>query len=574
MNAASTSSLSQGPSSVKDLISRTLNTNQAHQYALTKYAERLTEELKEVDALLKIAEHEVHEDDPLDEDIQIMGAIAAKSPINPADLLKTESPFYEEATSRNRYVSRIQYRPMKAKEVETLVSAVSDEFRRLRAVDFKNRGLGIPDKSEPVDLDGNTDNINWGVVAEKVSDVATFKRMPDECKVKWLGHKQPRLNHSEWSEPELKKLQQIVGERQKSGAVDWTEVAEALGTNRVPIECMRNSIPRPRHAWTPDADKRLVEAVELYGHNNWGLCALYVSEHCTPSQCYGRYTRYLDPQINRSEWTTAEDEKLRAAVVTFGPSWKEISAFIPGRTNEQCRERYSVVNNTTGKRAGAWDNEEDRKLLEAVSIHGHKWRMVSAYMQNTRTEGQCRNHYAILQRAMGATAPSPPQEVSSVAICSPSTYDEPFVPADLPVNSPSQTTHTPSSGQSQPRNRQLSTKEKGKSKANVSSQITVASAAAPVDMDLAMPMRPAITASQSRPRPKPKPIPVRNTNSTNLSADKVMNPNPSISGIPSSREGEGNSDTQDMSIGTVVTSVGTRQSRRLANKTSTAASYS
>ncbi|KAF9263614.1 hypothetical protein L218DRAFT_972983 [Marasmius fiardii PR-910] len=379
------SSTSYGSSSVTDLITRTLNANQTHQYALTKYAERLTEELKEVDSLLaRLAEHETQEDVLVNEDIQVMGAVAAKSPINPTDLLKTESPFYEEATSRSRYINRIKYRPLKGKELDILVSAVSDEFRRLRAIDYKNRGLGIPNKSQPVDLDGDAENINWGVVAEKVSDVASFKRMPDECKVKWLGHKQPKLNHSEWSDAELKKLYDIVKDCQKRGTVDWIEVAGTLGTNRVPIDCMRNANARPHHIWTAEADEKLIEAVGLYGNNNWALCATYVSEHCTPSQCYGRYIRYLDPKIDRTEWTAEQDGKLRATVALYGYAWKEVSRFIPGRTNEQCRERFAVLNNTAaGVRAGTWDVEEDQKLLEGISIHGNKWKLVRASFQRS-----------------------------------------------------------------------------------------------------------------------------------------------------------------------------------------------
>lgn len=34
---------------------------------------------------------------------------------------------------------------------------------------------------------------------------------------------------------------------------------------------MRHAIPRRTHSWTPDADKRLLEAVNIYGTDSWAL---------------------------------------------------------------------------------------------------------------------------------------------------------------------------------------------------------------------------------------------------------------------------------------------------------------
>ena len=34
---------------------------------------------------------------------------------------------------------------------------------------------------------------------------------------------------------------------------------------------MRHAIPRKTHTWTPDADNRLMSAVEVYGTDSWAL---------------------------------------------------------------------------------------------------------------------------------------------------------------------------------------------------------------------------------------------------------------------------------------------------------------
>ncbi|KAJ8086384.1 hypothetical protein PM082_005207 [Marasmius tenuissimus] len=440
MNA--TASSSEDPSA-RGLIAQAIHANQAHQYALTKYAERLTEELKEIDSLLKAADAEQHEDDAVEEDIQIVGAIAAKSPINAHDLLKSESPFYAEAKARSLYTSYTHSRPMKNRELDTLTDAVADEFRRLRAIDHRKRGLGIPNRFEPVDMNGDTKDVDWKIVAEKVSDVATFPRSAEECKVKWLGFKQPRLNHEEWGESEIKRLHEIVKDRQEQGKVDWVEVAQALGTNRVPIDCMRNAIPRPRHLWDTESDKRLVEAVKLYGQNNWSLCARYVSENTNASQCQGRYQRTINPHIRRDGWTIEEDEKIIAAVATYGPSWQEVASFVPGRTNDQCRERYqAALGSVPGRREGLWKPDEDEKLLEAVKIHGHKWKLVSAHMDYTRSVGQCRTHYVKLQKDLAGGSSSRGASAAPNASTPPAPDDAtppppPSAPAPPPTPTPS-----------------------------------------------------------------------------------------------------------------------------------------
>lgn len=34
---------------------------------------------------------------------------------------------------------------------------------------------------------------------------------------------------------------------------------------------MRKGLDRARHAWTQEADRKLVEGVQVYGRENWGL---------------------------------------------------------------------------------------------------------------------------------------------------------------------------------------------------------------------------------------------------------------------------------------------------------------
>ena len=42
-------------------------------------------------------------------------------------------------------------------------------------------------------------------------------------------------------------------------------------TGRTPVDCMRHAVVRKAHSWTPEADRRLLEAVGIYGTDNWSL---------------------------------------------------------------------------------------------------------------------------------------------------------------------------------------------------------------------------------------------------------------------------------------------------------------
>ena len=140
---------------------------------------------------------------------------------------------------------------------------------------------------------------------------------------------------------------------------------------------MRNAVARKVHTWNKEADKRLLETVELYGLYNWQLgmylvltqkfqaneileVAANVSEDATGAQCQKRFFDSIDPAIKAGAWSTDEEEKISRAVAAFdrsdesqpgtstrkaksGISWVDVALFLPGRTNNQCREHYESM---------------------------------------------------------------------------------------------------------------------------------------------------------------------------------------------------------------------------------------
>lgn len=73
-----------------------------------------------------------------------------------------------------------------------------------------------------------------------------------------------------------------------------------------------------RDPWTTSEDKNLLFTIQQKGLNNWIEIAVSSGTNRTPFQCLSRYQRSLNASILKREWTKDEDDKLRAAVATFG----------------------------------------------------------------------------------------------------------------------------------------------------------------------------------------------------------------------------------------------------------------
>ncbi|KAI9591213.1 hypothetical protein BDF19DRAFT_426499 [Syncephalis fuscata] len=121
-----------------------------------------------------------------------------------------------------------------------------------------------------------------------------------------------------------------------------------------------------RVPWLPEEDNLLRLAVQLYGYNTdkwtkisacvpgrgfllreahahfgeqWSRVAELVPGR-TDDQCSKRWRESLDPAIDRSEWTDAEDQDLLRLVGEFGSQWQRIAEYFPGRPGLHCRNRW------------------------------------------------------------------------------------------------------------------------------------------------------------------------------------------------------------------------------------------
>jgi hypothetical protein len=154
--------------------------------------------------------------------------------------------------------------------------------------------------------------------------------------------------------------------------------------------------------WTSVEDSKLKNAVQKHGDKNWNEITAQVPGR-TNQQCRNRWRDVLDPSIGRAsgrkgKWTSVEDSKLQDAVQTHGgKDWVAISALVPGRTRNQCAHRWhdalkQRIDQTNG-RAGKWTAVEDNKLKDVVQKHGgNDWAAIAALVPG-RTKSQCKSRW-------------------------------------------------------------------------------------------------------------------------------------------------------------------------------------
>jgi hypothetical protein len=101
---------------------------------------------------------------------------------------------------------------------------------------------------------------------------------------------------------------------------------------------------RTRAPWSPAEDARLQQAVEEHGMNNWHLIATAVGGDRTKAQCAQRWTRGIDPKIDKRNWSFEEEQKLIELVRIHGSrSWTKIADAMGNRTDVQCRHRWQQL---------------------------------------------------------------------------------------------------------------------------------------------------------------------------------------------------------------------------------------
>jgi myb proto-oncogene protein len=95
--------------------------------------------------------------------------------------------------------------------------------------------------------------------------------------------------------------------------------------------------------FSPEEDARLRELVERMGARNWNVISQWMPNR-NAYACRNHWRNYLDPIINHSPWTSAEDQLLIKKIQELGPHWAQIAKFFNGRTDMHLKNRFRFLN--------------------------------------------------------------------------------------------------------------------------------------------------------------------------------------------------------------------------------------
>lgn len=115
------------------------------------------------------------------------------------------------------------------------------------------------------------------------------------------------------------------------------------------------------------------------------------------------------PKTNRQRWSSSEDSKLCELVkINFknldsNIGWNEISSYLPGRSEVQCRARWKNHLQPDLVK-GPWTKEEDELVIDLVKRHGpRKWAYIAKHLK-----GRLKNVKGSISSGSGSTSSQEP----------------------------------------------------------------------------------------------------------------------------------------------------------------------
>ncbi|KAJ5512745.1 hypothetical protein N7463_002297 [Penicillium fimorum] len=157
---------------------------------------------------------------------------------------------------------------------------------------------------------------------------------------------------------------------------------------------------RERRWWTSQEDEILKSAVQAQCNNptnldNWNdIASLLIGR--TNKDCRKRWSK-VQVDIQKGVWTREEDERLQRAVQQLGFKWSRVATMVQCRNADQCAKRWQQALRP-GLNHTSWTPEDDEILVAAIKTHDNNWKQISLSVFPDRSTHDIRNRSLLLGR--------------------------------------------------------------------------------------------------------------------------------------------------------------------------------
>ncbi|KAG9245450.1 putative Myb transcription factor [Calycina marina] len=164
-------------------------------------------------------------------------------------------------------------------------------------------------------------------------------------------------------------------------------------------------MPQPPHRWLPEEDEILRREVLSQckftpiaegALKDWQCIASSLPGR-TNKDCRKRWHNVVSGGMNKGHWTQAEDKLLTDAVENYGKSWIVVANKIKSRNADQCSKRWNQFLDPELDRS-QWTDDENQLLLEACKKKGRQWKEIQVEHFPSRSRNAIKNQYTILSR--------------------------------------------------------------------------------------------------------------------------------------------------------------------------------
>ncbi|KAF2142412.1 uncharacterized protein K452DRAFT_270047 [Aplosporella prunicola CBS 121167] len=161
-----------------------------------------------------------------------------------------------------------------------------------------------------------------------------------------------------------------------------------------------SDMPRTPRKWTAQEDEELrLEVLSQLAEGevkDWCKIATRLPGR-NNKDCRKRWHNAVAGGLRKGQWARAEDTLLKNAVARFGQKWTQVADLVGTRSADQCAKRWQQSLDPELDRS-EWSSEENRILLEAVRTVGRHWTTIQKTHFPSRSKNGIKNRYTVLTR--------------------------------------------------------------------------------------------------------------------------------------------------------------------------------